>query len=127
MSEELGNWMNAARQKTVLCVDDEMIGLRVRRIMLESHGFQVLTATNGRQGIALFEQNEVDLVVLDFYMPDLNGGEVAAELRRRRPGVPIIFLSAYFSLPSDALEMADAFITKGEPPEVLIEKIEQLV
>lgn len=127
MSEELGNWMNAARQKTVLCVDDEMIGLRVRRIMLESHGFQVLTATNGRQGIALFEQNEVDLVVLDFYMPDLNGGEVAAELRRRRPGVPIIFLSAYFSLPSDALEMADAFITKGEPPEVLIEKIEQLM
>ncbi len=119
--------MNAARQRTVLCVDDEMIGLRVRRIMLESHGFRVLTATNGRQGIALFEQNEVDLVVLDFYMPDLNGGEVAAELRRRRPGVPIIFLSAYFSLPSDALEMADAFITKGEPPEVLIEKIEQLM
>jgi hypothetical protein len=52
---------------------------------------------------------------------------VAAELRRRRPDVPIIFLSAYFSLPSDALEMADAFITKGEPPEVLIEKIEQLM
>src|ERR1035437_5092468 len=62
-----------------------------------------------------------------FYMPDLNGGQVAAELRRRRPTVPIIFLSAYFSLPSDALEMADAFITKGEPPEVLIEKIEQLM
>ncbi len=119
--------MNAARQKTVLCVDDETIGLRVRKIMLESHGFQVLTATNGQEGIALFEQHDVDLVVLDFYMPELNGGQVAAEMRRRRPAIPIIFLSAYFSLPSDALEMADAFITKGEPPEVLIEKIEQLV
>jgi CheY-like chemotaxis protein len=119
--------MNAVRQKTVLCVDDELIGLRVRKIMLETHGFQVLTASDGKQGIELFDQHDIDLVVLDFYMPGLNGGEVAAELRRRRPDVPIIFLSAYFSLPSDALEMADAFITKGEPPEVLIEKIEQLM
>ena len=125
--EESGNWMTALSQKTVLCVDDETIGLRVRKIMLEGHGFKVLTATDGQQGIALFEQNKVDLVVLDFYMPVLNGGQVAAELRRRRPRVPIIFLSAYFSLPSDALEMADAFITKCEPPEVLIDKIEQLM
>jgi CheY-like chemotaxis protein len=95
--------------------------------MLENHGFQVLTASDGQQGIALFEQNAVDLVVLDFYMPGLSGRQVAAEMRRRRPTVPIIFLSAYFSLPSDALEMADAFITKGELPEVLIEKIEQLL
>jgi CheY-like chemotaxis protein len=126
-AEESGNWMKALRQKTVLCVDDETIGLRVRKIMLENHGLHVLTASDGQQGIELFEQNKVDLVVLDFYMPGLNGGQVAAEMRRRRPGVPIIFLSAYFSLPADALEMADAFITKGEPPEVLIEKIEQLV
>jgi CheY-like chemotaxis protein len=119
--------MNAVRQRTVLCVDDETIGLRVRKIMLENHGFEVLTATDGQQGIALFDQHQVDLVVLDYYMPDLDGGQVAAEMRRRRPAVPIIFLSAYFSLPSDALEMADAFITKGEPPEVLIEKIEQLM
>jgi len=124
---ESGSWMKAVRPKVVLCVDDETIGLRVRKIMLENHGFQVLTATDGQQGIALFAQHDVDLVVLDFYMPDLNGGQVAAEMRRRRPTVPIIFLSAYFSLPSDALELADAFITKGEPPEVLIEKIEQLM
>jgi CheY-like chemotaxis protein len=125
--EESGNLMDAVRQKTVLCVDDETIGLRVRKIMLESHGLRVLTASDGQQGIALFEQNSIDLVVLDFYMPGLDGGQVAAEMRRRRPKVPIIFLSAYFSLPSDALEIADAFITKGEPPEVLIEKIEQLM
>src|SRR5450755_4250934 len=121
------NGMTAVHPKTVLCVDDEKTGLRVRKIMLEGHGFRVLTASDGQQGLDLFDQNQVDLVVLDYYMPGLNGGQVAAELRRRRPHVPIIFLSAYFSLPSDALEMADAFITKGEPPEVLIEKIEQLM
>ncbi len=119
--------MQPAALKTVLCVDDERIGLRVRKIMLESHGFNVLTASDGRQGLAVFDQNEVDLVVLDYFMPDMNGGDVAAELRRRRPDVPIIFLSAYFSLPPEALELANAFITKGDPPDALIEKIEQLV
>jgi CheY-like chemotaxis protein len=121
------NWMTALGPKTVLCVDDEKIGLRVRKIMLESHGFKVLTADSGMQGLAVFDDNQVDLVVLDYYMPGLNGGQVAAEMRRRRPQVPIIFLSAYFSLPPADLELANAFITKGDPPDVLIEKIEQLV
>jgi CheY-like chemotaxis protein len=108
-------------------VDDERIGLRVRKIMLESHGFHVLTACDGHEGIAVFDKNQVDLVVLDYFMPGMNGGDVAAELRKRRPDVPIIFLSAYFSLPPEALELANAFITKGDPPDSLLEKIEQLM
>ena len=74
------------RSKTVLCVDDEKIGLRVRKIMLESRGYAVLTANNGPEGLKVFDENHVDLVVLDYFMPDLNGGEVASEMRRRRPG-----------------------------------------
>ncbi|HKD83823.1 MAG TPA: response regulator [Terriglobales bacterium] len=119
--------MRALGPKTVLCVDDEKIGLRVRKILLESHGFKVLTANSGEQGLEVFDKHDVDLVVLDYYMPGLNGGQVAAEMRRRRPDVPIIFLSAYFSLPPNDLELANAFITKGDPPDVLIDKIEQLV
>ena len=121
------SWMKSAGAKTVLCVDDEKIALRVRKIILEGHGFRVLTATNGEQGLALLDQHQVDLIVLDYYMPGMNGGDVAAEVRRRKPEVPIIFLSAYFSLPAAALELANAFITKGDPPDVLISKIEQLI
>src|ERR1035441_2950926 len=65
--------------------------------------------------------------LLDYFMPDLNGGEVASEMRRRRPGVPIVFLSAYFSLPPEALELADGFIDRGDPPDVLIDRIQQLL
>jgi CheY-like chemotaxis protein len=119
--------MGSVRPKTVLCVDDEKIGLRVRKIMLESRGYRVLTATSGPDGLTVFDENDVDLVVLDYYMPDVNGAEVASEIRRRKPGVPIVFLSAYFSLPPEALELADAFITKGDPPDVLIERIQHLL
>jgi len=118
--------METLRPRTVLCVDDERIGLRVRKIMLESRGYTVLTANSGDEGLRVFDENHVDVVVLDYYMPGLNGGEVASEMRRRRPGVPIVFLSAYFSLPPEALELADAFITKGDPPDVLIEKLQRL-
>ncbi len=119
--------MRSLGPKTVLCVDDEAIGLRVRKILLESHGFKVLTANSGQQGLNIFDEHAVDVVILDYYMPGMNGGDVAAELRKRRPTVPIIFLSAYFSLPPAALELANAFITKGDPPDVLIEKIQQLM
>src|SRR5579864_3531100 len=51
------DWMKALRPKTVLCVDDEKIGLKVRKIMLEGHGFKVLTATSGEQGLALLAEN----------------------------------------------------------------------
>jgi CheY-like chemotaxis protein len=119
--------MSTLGPKTVLCVDDEAIGLRVRKILLESHGFKVLTANSGQQGLNIFDEQPVDVVILDYYMPGMNGGDVAAEIRKRRPTVPIIFLSAYFSLPPAALELANAFITKGDPPDVLIEKIEQLM
>ena len=121
------DWMRGKAGKTVLCVDDEIVGLRVRKIMLEGHGFKVLTATSGEQGLAILAQSDVDLVVLDYYMPGMNGGEVAAEVRRLDPKIPIIFLSAYFTLPPTALELANAFITKGDPPDVLIDKIEQLI
>jgi len=119
--------MESPRSRTVLCVDDERIGLRVRKILLESRGYIVLTANSGDEGLKVFDENHVDAVILDYYMPGLNGGDVASQMRRRRPGVPIVFLSAYFALPPEALELADAFITKGDPPDVLIEKLERLL
>jgi len=66
--------MENPRSRTVLCVDDERIGLRVRKIMLESRGYTVLTANSGDEGLKMFDENHVDVVVLDYFMPGLNGG-----------------------------------------------------
>ena len=72
-AESTVSWMKSLGPKTVLCVDDEAIGLRVRKILLEGHGFKVLTASSGQQGLTIFDENKVDLVVLDYYMPGMNG------------------------------------------------------
>src|SRR5919197_374389 len=80
---------------TVLCIDDEEPGLKVRKILLESAGHRVLTARSGGEGIRVFQAEPVDAVILDYWMSGMNGVAVARELKRLRPSTPIIILSAY--------------------------------
>ncbi len=83
----------------VLCVDDELIGLQVRKILLERAGYRVLTAPDGPEGLVLFNEEPVEAVVLDYSMPGMDGGEVASRMRQIKPKVPILLLSAYVGLP----------------------------
>lgn len=108
---------------TILCIDDEALGLQIRSAVLERAGYQVLTATDGETGLNLFRSNPVDGVVLDYYMPGMDGGRVAEELRRERPTVPIMLLSAYINLPAEVEALVDVTLLKGEGPMELIEKL----
>ncbi|ABF41463.1 response regulator receiver protein [Candidatus Koribacter versatilis Ellin345] len=114
-------------QKTLLCVDDEAVGLKVRKIILEREGYRVLTASAGVDGLTVFSEQEVDGVVLDYAMPGMNGGSVASAMKRTKPQVPIILLSAYLALPDSVMDTVDAFVVKGDAPEVLLSKIAELV
>lgn len=88
---------------TILCIDDEALGLRIRKTVLERAGYRVLTALDGPTGLSLFRGESVDGVVLDYYMPAMDGGEVARTMRRERPEIPIMLLSAYINLPADVV------------------------
>lgn len=111
----------------ILCIDDEELGLQVRKLLLESQGFEVATATDGHSGLDLFNSGEFDLVVLDHSMPGMNGGEVARELRRVKPTTPIILLSAYVTLPEEHVALVDGYVTKGDSTESLLAMIDKLV
>lgn len=67
----------------ILCIDDEPKGLQVRQVLLEMDGYRVLTATSGREGLELFATNPVRTVVLDYRMPEMDGGQVAAKTATR--------------------------------------------
>lgn len=111
----------------ILCVDDEGTGLLVRKMMLESQGYRVFTAENGPDGLAIFSAEPIDLVILDYKMPGMNGDVVAKSMKRLNPCVPILMLSAYVELPNEILWLVDKCLTKGEGPKVLLTAIEELL
>jgi CheY-like chemotaxis protein len=111
----------------VLCVDDEVVGLRVRKILLERAGYQVLTAADGHSGLELFANEPIEAVVLDYSMPGMHGGEVAKKMRQTKPEVPILLLSAYVGLPDEVSSLVDVYMTKGEGAPALLDKLGNLL
>jgi CheY-like chemotaxis protein len=115
-------------QKTILCIDDEEAQSTLRKLVLESAGYRVLVAMSGREGIRLFQSDSVDAVILDYWMADMKGLAVARELKRARPDVPIIILSAYTPLLDETIGLADLWVRKGEEdPEYLLAKLRELL
>jgi CheY-like chemotaxis protein len=111
----------------VLCVDDELVGLQVRKILLERAGYRVLTAPDGPSGLEIFSAEPVEAVVLDYSMPGMHGGEVAVRMRHTKPQVPILLLSAYMGLSVEVTSLVDLYMTKGEGAPVLLEKLSSLL
>ena len=116
------------QKATILCIDDEEPGRQIRKLLLESAGYDVLTAPSGREGVQLFRSQSVDAVILDYWMADMNGLAVAKELRRLNRSTPIIILSAYVPILDEAVGLADLWVRKGEEdPEYLLGKLRELL
>src|SRR5579864_5131680 len=108
-----------SKQPLILCVDDAEVALRVRKLLLSSAGYQVLTAASGEEGLQLFTQNPVELVIADHFLSDTSGAEIAREMKELKPEVPILIVSAAAE-PPPGMEFSDGFISKGEGPEALL-------
>ena len=117
----------AQESHLVLCVDDELVGLRVRKILLERAGYRVLTALDGTAGLDIFANEPVEAVILDYSMPGMHGGDVAARMRQVKPKVPILLLSAYIGLPAEVTSLVDLYMTKGEGAPILLRKLGSLL
>jgi CheY-like chemotaxis protein len=115
------------RSHLVLCVDDEAVGLGIRKILLERAGYRVLIAADGASGLKLFAAHPVDAVVLDYAMPGMHGGQVARKMRQIKPEVPILLLSAYVDLPAGVTSLADLYMTKGEGAPALLDNLGNLL
>jgi CheY-like chemotaxis protein len=111
----------------VLCVDDELVGLQVRKLLLERAGYRVLAAEDGPAGLEIFAAEQVEAVVLDYSMPGMHGGEVAARMRQLKPAVPILLLSAYVGLPPEVTSVVDLYMTKGQGAALLLTKLSSLL
>jgi two-component system, OmpR family, response regulator CpxR len=114
-------------KKVILCIDDSEQSLSIRKFMLETRGYRVLSAASGREALDIFQQGSIDLVLTDLVMPEMDGAEVIRVLKQLSPETPMILISGKVKL-YDKDTQADVFLPKGTYPAVeLLEKIRLLL
>ena len=112
-------------QATILLVDDDAIVTEVVERYLLRDGYQVRLARDGATALSLARRDRPDLIVLDIMLPDINGLEVARQLRAES-AVPIIFLSARGEETDKILGLglgADDYVVKPFSPKELVARI----
>jgi CheY-like chemotaxis protein len=102
---------------SVLCVDDSEEILLICRTVLESGGYQVLTAANGPEALRLLHEHSVDASVIDSVMPGMCGADLAREIKRVA-NVPVIMFSSS-ERPHELVEFVDSYLSKGQGPIAL--------
>ncbi|WP_136066045.1 two-component system response regulator GlrR [Modicisalibacter radicis] len=99
----------------ILLVDDDPSLLKLLGMRLESRGYRVTTADNGRQALESLEQTRPDLVLSDLRMDEMDGMALFQQLQKRVPGLPVIILTAHGSIPdavSATRQGVFSFLTK---------------
>src|SRR5215469_9000721 len=94
-----------ARAFTVLFVDDDPLVRPPIAEILRAHGLRVLTANSAVEAMRIIAQAEVDVLFTDVVMPDGDGIELAKQAKQLRPGLQVIFATAYFSRAADAARL----------------------
>src|ERR1043165_7091154 len=82
-------------QRRILVVDDEPFVCDAVKMMLNFDGHNVETANSGNAALAIFEQGKFDVVITDFAMPNMKGDALAAAIKARAPGQPVVMITAY--------------------------------
>jgi len=111
----------------VLCVDDDIANVTVRELLLRHEGYETIVAHDGATALRVFANANVDLVILDYTLPDLNGALVGHSMRALKPNIPIVMLSGLTIRPADVDGEIDAFLTKGGRTEELLDQMECLL
>jgi CheY-like chemotaxis protein len=110
----------------ILCVDDEVNALLIRKAILESKGYLVVTARNYEQALNVFNSIQVDLVISDHYLPGETGCELAGKLKGFNSEIPFLLLSGVTEIPLEG-KHADVFLSKLEGPERLLQVTAELL
>ena|SRR5438093_2970623 len=119
----------AAIKRHILLVDDEPLVCETVSMLLQFEGHVVEVASSGKQALAVFQPDKFDLVITDFFMPAMTGGDLAAAIKTRAPAQPVILLTAYaerFRSPARPLSGVDSIIDKPILVEALRETIARL-
>jgi len=110
-------------KRTILCVDDDERALSIRKVMLETRGYRVLTASDPDQAVEFVRSGVVDLVLADLMMPKISGAKLIDRMKAISPHTPALLFSGSVNACAEE-HLADGWLPKGElAPMELLERI----
>ncbi|GED60740.1 response regulator transcription factor [Brevibacillus formosus] len=115
--------------KTILVVEDQQVLREIMKEYLMDEGYEVLEAGDGSQGLALFQEHEVHLIILDIMLPELDGWSVCRRIRKVS-NVPILMLTARSDEDDTLLGFelgADDYVVKPCSPPILLARAKRLL
>jgi CheY-like chemotaxis protein len=112
----------------ILLVDDDAQGLWLRAQVMKLCGFPVVTADGSIEALSLMAEatEKIDLAILDYDMPAMNGCDLADHLRSMYPRLKIILYSGAIDIPDNEMSSVDAFVSKDDGTARLLTQIVQL-
>jgi two-component system alkaline phosphatase synthesis response regulator PhoP len=117
---------------TILVVDDESHIVHVVSLKLKNNGYQVITASDGEEGLALALEHEPDLLITDYQMPYMTGLELCLALKQQHPeqSIPALMLTARgFSLAQEYTDQTDivGLLSKPFSPREVLARVEEIL
>ena len=112
--------------RSILTIEDDEVQLRLQRVILQEEGYTVYSTADGPQGITIFKQHPIDLVLLDLGPPTMSGIEVLKELRRHDAEAKVIVVTGYPSVESIVIAMQNGawdYVQKPVDVKLLLKKI----
>jgi DNA-binding NtrC family response regulator len=109
---------------TVLCIDDLVQQLTIRRAILAGKGYFVQTACSANEDLKTIREAAVDIVLLEYKHEGMDAGAIAFLIKQRFPELPIILMSAFSEIPEEILWLFDDYVWKGATTEELAHMIE---
>jgi len=112
---------------TILYIYDRLNPKNGRKLLLQQHGYQVLEATNGLDGIHMFSSQTVDAVILDCHTPGTSSDAVASQIKHINAKVPIVLLSTLEAQTDTKFESTDLHLSKSQSPTFFVSSLQQLL
>ena len=108
----------------VLCVENHKEYLDALKNMLETAGYEVVSASTGSQGLSLLRKQAIQGVLMEYDLPDASGVEVRAAMKRIKPEVPILLFAGLGSQTPFLLRFFDSYLRNAERPEWAVDDLD---
>ncbi|MFH1930457.1 MAG: response regulator [Pseudomonadota bacterium] len=122
--------MKGDKKISILVIDDEPMILRVLHGILADEGYKVFVAKSGLKGLDILKKKNIDIVLLDVWMPEMGGLEALIKIKERHPDIKVVLMSGYGTkeTAAKALQLgASDFITKPMSLESLLDSIQDVL